>query len=179
MIFCLTFSLFIYFFFFLSTARLPGQIEDLALRLTKSQSRRRIFHKVPHSNEFIFTPISASRNALCEFIGILIELSFYVQRIILEQRRRGLVQGQFRVASFILAIRGDTFELNFTSSCLPHFSVSDNEFTNKPVRFICYFCTWKASFVFHLWVNKNLYFRSCTYQQKTILRSFQSGWKYS
>ena len=66
---------------------MPGQIEDLALRLTKSQSR----HKVPHSNEFIFTPISASRNALCEFIGILIELSFYVQRIILEQRRRGLV----------------------------------------------------------------------------------------
>ena len=64
---------------------------NLALRLTKSQSRRRIFHKVPHSNEFIFTPISAIRNALCEFIGILIELSFYVQRIILEQRRRGLV----------------------------------------------------------------------------------------
>ena len=85
--FCLTFSLFIIVIFFLSTARLPGQIEDLALRLTKSQSR----HKVPHSNEFIFTPISASRNALCEFIGILIELSFYVQRIILEQRRRGLV----------------------------------------------------------------------------------------
>ena len=91
MIFCLTFSLFIIIFFFLSTARLPGQIEDLALRLTKSQSLRWIFHKVPHSNEFIFTPISASRNALCEFIGILIELSFCVQRIILKQRRRGLV----------------------------------------------------------------------------------------
>ena len=161
MIFCLTFCLFIIIiFFFLSTARLPGQIEDLALRLTKSRSRRRIFHKVPHSNEFIFTPISAGRNALCEFISILIELSFYVQRIILEQRRRGLVQGQFREASFILAIRGDTFELNFTSSCLPHFSVSDNEFTNKPVRFICYFRTWKASFVFHLWVNKTKTFIS-------------------
>ena len=87
------FLIYYYYFFFLSTARLPGQIEDLALRLTKSQSRRRIFHKVPHSNEFIFTPISASRNALCEFIGILIELSFYVQRIILEQRRRRLVWG--------------------------------------------------------------------------------------
>ena len=72
----------IYYYYFFS---------NLALRLTKSQSRRRIFHKVPHSNEFIFTPISAIRNALCEFIGILIELSFYVQRIILEQRRRGLV----------------------------------------------------------------------------------------
>ena len=87
MIFASRFPYLLLLFFFLSTARLPGQIEDLALRLTKSQSR----HKVPHSNEFIFTPISASRNALCEFIGILIELSFYVQRIILEQRRRGLV----------------------------------------------------------------------------------------
>ena len=72
----------IYYYYFFS---------NLALRLTKSQSRRRIFYKVPHSNEFIFTPISAIPNALCEFIGILIELSFYVQRIILEQRRRGLV----------------------------------------------------------------------------------------
>ena len=85
------FLIYYHYYFFLITARLPGQIEDLALRLTKSQSLQRIFHKVPHSNEFNFTPISASRNALCEFIGILIELSFYVQRIILKQRRRGLV----------------------------------------------------------------------------------------
>ena len=53
-----------------------------------------------------------------------------------------------------------TFKLNFTGSCLASLSIKwswiyKQKLVKKSTRFICYFCTWIASFVFHVWVQKH------------------------